>query len=164
MGRKSKLKLVVNNPVLSSDPTPERVLRSGGHFEEGKDGRGAKILTFKDYPLAVAHRTGKITTRQLEAGERYHQYWYSAGLAGSVPTMVPTMPQYVIDGEAFWRPLTTEQYNFRLMVRAAWGKVPWAAMRVIEAGVCWGKWETPWDSPGVQRGLNKLADHWNIAA
>src|SRR5262245_47713954 len=118
--RKTKLKLVVSNEPISSNPTPERLLRSGGHFEEGNSGRGAKILTFKDYPLAVAYRTGVITARQYEAGEKYHYHWYYAGLAGAVPAIQPDRP-IVIGGDNFGgMPRSLEEMNQRLIVRDAW--------------------------------------------
>lgn len=66
-------------PAESSNPTPERLLRSGGNFTIGDRQR---ILTMRDDPLGAAHHRGAITDAQFFCGQKYYLHWYRAGLAG----------------------------------------------------------------------------------
>jgi len=57
-------------------PTPERMAKAGEFYVVGGDGR----VIMRDSVIERAHKTGKITARQLEAARRYRLYWHHAGL------------------------------------------------------------------------------------
>jgi hypothetical protein len=100
--RRRKMRVIRGGKVERSDPTPERISQAETHFEVSD----TLILRFQDDGLGRAFRAGlldddKEKNRALYGvGQRYHEVWYSAGLAGFVPAM-GVEPSVVVSGNDF---------------------------------------------------------------
>lgn len=70
-------------PALRSDPTPERLLKSGGNFETGDDKQGNKVITMRDTPIERAKARDVIDERQYSALMKFKHHWVCAGLEPS---------------------------------------------------------------------------------
>lgn len=72
-------------PTNSSDPTPERLLKSRGDFTVGDDEQGTRVYTFRDSPLErMRDRYKQIDYRQYAALAKYRHHTYAAGMMGNI--------------------------------------------------------------------------------
>lgn len=72
------------NETQSSDPTPERLKKSGGHFDVGDDKQGARIYTFRDSAIDRLKAKDVISGKQYRALKRFYAVAYAAGRMGNL--------------------------------------------------------------------------------
>lgn len=80
--RKSQKKPKTETPVIysqRSDPTPERILKTGGHYEVGDDKQGAQIITINDDQLHRLYANGSLNNSEYTALQKYRHHWYHSG-------------------------------------------------------------------------------------
>jgi len=137
--------------ISRSDPTPERLLRAEGYWEEG-DAREVRVLTMMDHALGRLHLNGKISKRLYEAGEKFHKDWYYSGMAD-------------INGGM---PRNEAEHSHRLDYRAAVQRIGMVRSRVVEMVSCLGlplehvELAWPQASKQLSTGLENLADFWGL--
>lgn len=79
MTRRTRTKEAV--PIsLCSDPTPERLIKSGGNFDIGDDKQGTRTYTFRDSPLDRMKLRGAISDKRHGALSKYRHHWYHSGM------------------------------------------------------------------------------------
>ncbi len=71
-----------NTAPDKAGPTPERLAKAGENFTVGSG--QARVVTLTDNPFARAHNRRVISTKQYEAGQKYHIHWYHAGLSDAL--------------------------------------------------------------------------------
>lgn len=69
-----------------SDPTPERLKKSGGHFDVGDDKQGSRIYTFRDSAIDRLKAKDAISGKQYRALKRFYVVAYTAGRMGNTPS------------------------------------------------------------------------------
>lgn len=89
MGRRRKQQDASLAPSLVSDPTPERLAKSGYQFEVGDDKQGTRVYTFRDAPIERLKDAGKLSKDEYEALTRYHSHWVFGRLLPTVGAVDP---------------------------------------------------------------------------
>ncbi len=84
----SKVKAPVRNTdrkIRDGAPTPERLGKLlVGDLEIGEDGRGHRIYSISEAPIARMFKSGRLSGIQFTALNRFHSHWWNAGLSESV--------------------------------------------------------------------------------
>lgn len=162
--------------TIRADPTPQRMLHSGGHFEEGQDGFGKSSITMSDRPFAVAIKRGAISERQARAGTKFYHHWWHSGMAGNLQTLDPNR---VFGGrdESCGMPRFEMEAHHRDQYRSAVKEMGMVTTAVVERIVCFDVpfieagyglgWENraQASSAAMERlrsGLDDLCELWGI--
>lgn len=72
---------------MTDGPTPERLLKTDGHFTEVGRSRSARRITMYDDPLGRAWRHHRVSAAEYSALLRYAHHWASGGLQGGLQSV-----------------------------------------------------------------------------